>query len=79
MIVDIYKLRITEIKKYNCCFYNLIRAKKIETKNISIYERNFKDFVIYFTRYVHGTLIKMLSLYYHELIGKIKEHEGTNI
>ena len=32
--------------------------------------------MIYFTRYVHRKLIKVLSLHYHELMGKIKEHEG---
>ena len=32
---------------------------------------------IYFTRYVHKMLIKMLSLYYHESMRKIEEHEGT--
>ena len=31
--------------------------------------------MIYFTRYVHRKLIKMLSLHYHELMGKNKEHE----
>ena len=30
----------------------------------------------WFTRYVHSKLVKTLSLYYHELMGKIKEHEG---
>ena len=32
--------------------------------------------MIYFTRYVHKMSVRMLSLYYHELIGKIEEHEG---
>ena len=32
--------------------------------------------VIYFTRYIHSKSIKMLSLYYYELMGKIKEHGG---
>ena len=32
-------------------------------------------FFIYFTRYVHKKLIKMLSLCYRGLIWKIKEHE----
>ena len=31
--------------------------------------------MIYFTRYVHSKLIKMLSLYYHELMGKVKIYE----
>ena len=32
--------------------------------------------MIYFTRYVHKMSVRMLGLYYHELIGKIEEHEG---
>ena len=32
--------------------------------------------MICFTRYVKKRLIKMLSIHYHELIGKIKKHEG---
>ena len=32
--------------------------------------------MIYFTRYVHSKSIKVLNLHYHELIGKIEEHEG---
>ena len=31
--------------------------------------------VIYFTTYDHGKLIKMSSLYYHDLVGKIEEHD----
>ena len=53
--------------------------KKIETKNILINEKNFKDLIVYFTRYVHSKLIKMLSLHYHELIGKIEEQEGNSL
>ena len=34
---------------------------------------------IYFTRHVHSKLIKMLSLYYHELIREIEEHKGKKI
>ena len=32
--------------------------------------------MIYLTRYVRKVSVRMLSLYYHELIGKIEEHEG---
>ena len=32
--------------------------------------------MIYLTRYVHSKSIKMLTLYYHELMWKIEEHEG---
>ena len=45
---------------------------------MSIDEKNYKDWAIYFTRYFHSKLIKMLSPRYHELIGKMKEHEGKN-
>ena len=38
--------------------------------------RNYEDFIIYFTRYVHIGLIKTLRLHYHELMGKIKKHKG---
>ena len=38
-------------------------------------EKNYKYLVIYFTRSVHNKSIKVLSLYYHDLIGKIEEHE----
>ena len=31
---------------------------------------------IYFIRYVHSKSTKMLSLYYHEIMGKVKKHEG---
>ena len=41
-----------------------------------INEKNYNDMVIYFTRYVHSKSIKVLSLLYHELMGKIEEHEG---
>ena len=33
---------------------------------------------VYFTRYVHKKMIKMLSLHYHELMGKNEEQEGKN-
>ena len=60
-------------------FYDsLIKPKKIETKNIVIDEKSCKDLVIYSTRYNHDKTIAVLSLYYHELMGKIKEHEGKN-
>ena len=34
---------------------------------------------IYITRFVHSKLIKMFSLHYHELTGKIEENEGKTI
>ena len=33
---------------------DLIKPEKIETENILIDEKNFKDLVIYFTRYINS-------------------------
>ena len=67
MIVGIYKKDIKENnienKVYKYYFNNLIKTKKLETENISIDEKNYKDMVIYFTTYVHTELIKVLSLH----------------
>ena len=86
MIVGIYKMHAKEIniknRVYNYYFDKLIKAKKLETKNILIDEKNYKDFVIYFTRYVYRKSIKILSLHYHEIgkiIGKIEGHKAKNI
>ena len=38
-------------------------------------EKNYKDLVIYFTGYVHSKSIKIFSLNYYELMGKIEELE----
>ena len=65
------------VHSYN--FDNLVKAKKVETKNSLIDEKNYKTFTIYFTIYVHSKAIKMLSLHYHKLMGKIEKHEGKNI
>ena len=42
-------------------------------------KKNYKNLTNYFTRYAHSKSIKTLSLHYHELMGKIKEHEGKKI
>ena len=47
MIVNIYKMHIG----YNYLFGILLETKKLETKNILIKEKNYKNLVIYFTRY----------------------------
>ena len=39
-------------------------------------EKNYKDLVIYFIRYVHSKSIKVLILHYYELIGKIEKPEA---
>ena len=77
-IVAMYKKSISKSIKTESTTIILKKnkAKKLETKNILINEKNYKDLSIYFTRYVHMNAIKMLSLHYHELMGKIKEHEG---
>ena len=41
--------------------------------------RNYKDFLIYFTRCVHINSINILSVHEHGLMGKTEEHEGKNI
>ena len=58
---------------YNYYFDNLVKATKLETKNVLINEKNYKDLTICFTRYVHSKSIKTFILYYHELIGKFKK------
>ena len=74
MILDIYKMHLKEIsiknRVYNFYFDYLIKANIMETKNILVYEQNYTDFVIYFTRYDCGKLIRMSSLCYHELMKK---------
>ena len=61
---------------HNYFFDNLVKAKKLETKNILIDEKHYKDLVIYFARYLHSKSIKTLGLHYNKLMGKLKEHEG---
>ena len=56
-----------------------ICSKQKKSKNIVIDNKNYKGLVNYFTRYVHSKPIKVVSLNYHELIGKIEEHERKNI
>ena len=58
----------------NYDFHNLVKAKILETKNILIDKKNYKDLTIYFTIYIHSKFI-----HYQELMGKIEEHEGKDI
>ena len=58
-------------RAYNYCFENLVKAKHLESKSILIDKRNYKGLTIYFTRYVPNKSIKILSLHYHELMGKV--------
>ena len=39
-------------------------------------EKNYEDLAIYFPRYVHSMLIKILNMYYHKLMAKIQEKES---
>ena len=75
----IWKMQIQEISiknwVYNYYFDNLVKTKKLKTKNILINEKNYNDLVIYFATYFHSKTIKMLSPYYYELMEKVKEHE----
>ena len=46
---------------YNYYFDNLIKVIKLGTKNILINEKNYKDLVIYLTRYFHSKFKSVLS------------------
>ena len=47
--MHIQKINIKNpVYNYHCD--NLVKAKKLETKNILIYEKNYKDSTVYFTR-----------------------------
>ena len=70
---------IIKNRVYNYHSDNLVEAEKLDTKNILIDEKNYQDLTIYFTRYVYCKSIKMLSLHYPELMGKIEEHQGLDI
>ena len=58
--------------------------KKLETKYTLIDGKKYKSFAIYFIGYVHGNLIKILSLHCHKLMEKKKkkkdkQHEGKKL
>ena len=79
MIVSIYKRCISKesiLKIIQLLSWLFSQSKKIETKIILIGKKSYKDLVTYFTKYLQNKSIKMLSLYYHELMGKVKKHEG---
>ena len=65
---------INRVHKYY--FDKFIKKKELETKNILIDQKNSKDLLIYFTRYIHTKLIKILILYYYELKEAIEENGG---
>ena len=41
--------------------------------------KKYKNLDIYFSRFVRSKSIKILSLYYYILMGKVKEHQGKNV
>ena len=47
----------------------------LEIGNIVIYERSYKDLVIYFTSYIHSKSINLLRPYYQKLIRKTQKRE----
>ena len=48
----------------------------IESKNVLINKKSYRNLVIYFTRYHSEKSVTILNLYYDELIGKIEQYEG---
>ena len=56
---------------YNHYFENLVKEKHLEIKSTLIDQKNYKGLTIHFTRYVPSKSIKILSLHYHELMGKV--------
>ena len=77
MIIDLYKLHLKKVNLKNRVYYyyfdNLTNAKKIETKNILVGKKIYKDLVMSFAIYDWGKPIIILSQYYHKLVGKIEE------
>ena len=63
---------------YDYYFDNLVKAKKLKSKNSLIDRKNYKDLTIYFNKYVYKKWIKMPNMHYYRLIWKFKEHEGIN-
>ena len=57
MIVDIDEMHINIKNRVHNRSVDLIRPKKVKNKKILIDEKNFKNLVIYFTRYVKCELM----------------------
>ena len=66
----------TSILKIRSLTIVIVQTKKNRNQKLVINDKSYKDLVIYFIRYDCGKAITILSLYYHELMGKIEEHEG---
>ena len=58
-------MQYTDIQIIQQLFWLFNKSKKLETENILINEKDYKDMIIYFIRYDCGKLIRMLSLCYH--------------
>ena len=58
------------------CKWSSVQIPLQPPKNILIDEKNYKDLIIYFTRCNRGKSIRILNLYYQELVGKIEEDKG---
>lgn len=57
----------------------LVKIATLKTKNIITDEKNYKDWVIYFVRYVLKKSIEMMTMYYRELVEKIEEYDEKSI
>ena len=82
MIGGIYKMHTKKINVKNQVhnpYQNLIKPKKLGTRNIFIDKKGNKELVIYFTIYHPDKSITVLNLYYDEFIEIIEEHEGKKI
>ena len=66
---------------YRICNYSngLLISEKLETKNILMDEKNYENLVLYLTNYVSSKSKKILSLYYHRVMEKIKLHEEKTL
>ena len=74
MIVGIYKMHTKKINIKNQVHYHY--KNLIESKNVLINKKSYRNLVIYFTRYHSEKSVTILNLYYDELIGKIEQYEG---
>ena len=55
------------------------KKKRKEKTNIFMVKKSYSDLVILFTRYHPDKSTAMISLYYNELVGKIKVYKEKNI
>ena len=75
MIVAVFFMTL-ENHDANHMLENYVFHDRLETENILIDKKTYKDLVICFSDYVSRKSIRMLN---HELMGKIEEHEGKKI